>query len=49
MPVGFLTLTVQLLADVFAHSTCEFNTSCEWREKKSKEFLSKLRSRAQGT
>ena len=39
-------LTAQFLADVFAYSSCEFSTSCEWREKKSNEFLSKLRSRS---
>jgi hypothetical protein len=38
-------LTGQFLADVFAYSSCEFSSSCEWREKKGNEFLSKLRSR----
>ena len=44
-----LTVTARRLADAFVYSTCEFNTGCEWREKKSKEFLSKLRSRTQDT
>jgi len=38
--------TARFLADVFTCSSCEFSTSCEWREKKSIEFLSKLRSRS---
>ena len=37
------SLTLQHFADLFVNSTCEFRTSCEWREKKSHEFLSKLR------
>ena len=41
-----LPLTLRLPAHVFAYSSCEFRSSCEWREKKSNEFLSKLRSRA---
>jgi exonuclease V len=43
----FLPLVVQRLADLLERSSCEFSTSCEWREKKHNELLSKLLSRTQ--
>ena len=42
MPVRFPFLVVECPADLFMRSSCEFNTSCEWREKKHNELLSKL-------
>ena len=37
-----LLLVVQRPADPLLCSSCEFSTSCEWREKKHNELLSKL-------
>lgn len=42
-------VVAQRPADLFARSSCEFSTSCEWREKKHNELLSKLRSRTPNT
>lgn len=39
-----LPLSAQRPTHLLACSSCEFITSCEWRERKSNELLSKLRS-----
>ena len=40
-----LPIVVQRPIDLLVCSSCEFSTSCEWREKKHNELLSKLQSR----